>query len=177
MVACSLSLLWRYWADRPTVRYVVALMLGCSQGAYPDAQMCDTSALPRSGIALDPTFTPVEVAYIEDALATWSGVQCKYQYVIGGEPEYYFYRHASACGKGRAGCVDGTYVWLTPMGTYPGCDWYTVALHEVGHMVGMSHTEYGIMQPRCAYVLPRVTEYDRKECVRRGVCSATVHTD
>lgn len=145
------------------------LLVACS-APYVDTwqPVCDLGTLPTSSVWVDDAFTLQQTAHIDTALATWSAMQCRVRYVRGSaHHERYVYAGTLPCPTGTAGCSNYLDAWIAP---HSACQFATVAMHEVGHMVGMHHTFSGVMQPTCGGVLPRVTSEDLRVCRQTGIC-------
>jgi hypothetical protein len=113
------------------------------------------------------SFTPSERAEIQRAADAWNARTTKDKRITVDDAGRWRILKAVPPHSYNGECHSGLrIIWIHP--EHPGATVYDVALHEMGHAVGLGHTTTGVMMPFTvsAEFTPEVLE----ECRQAGAC-------
>lgn len=116
-------------------------------------------------VTIDPSFTNEQRAELERAADAWNQVAVRHiRFVDAGE---YLILPALVPG-GWLGYTQRGRALVRVSPATPESEVYAVALHELGHVLGLEHTTRGVMDPRRQTV--DFSAEDMVECARVGAC-------
>lgn len=113
----------------------------------------------------DPTFTPDERAEIRQAAAAWNAFLKPEKQITEGDA-WVILKQAPPLGYNGQCSISQRTIWIHP--EHRGATMYDVALHELGHAVGLGHTKTGVMM--ALEVSAVFTTEVLGECRRIGAC-------
>lgn len=117
-------------------------------------------------VEIDDSFTPEEKAAIVSAGQAWDAFAGSHVVTFVPKGEWLIAR--AEVPDGHYGLAQGRRHMIRVDTAAPSAEVYAVALHELGHALGVQHTSQGVMDP-----LRQTTTFsqaDREECIKAGVC-------